>query len=130
MAQVPLNLRKFLPKVNTARNSNPGLNWRVLGEEDEGGGAIILGVIMEMGSFCSAACDPVRGGFIQLSLRLLRLPEKHTQSNQATTMDALNFRWCSLVFIEHVTHNVSLCSHVVCLLFGYRHRVIEAKIQV
>lgn len=43
MAQVPLNLRKFLPEANIARNSNLGLEL-----ESSRGGAIILRVIMEI----------------------------------------------------------------------------------
>lgn len=43
IAQVPLNLQRFLPETNIARNSNLGLEV-----QPYGGGAIILGIIMEI----------------------------------------------------------------------------------
>lgn len=41
MAKVPLNLRKFLPKANIARNSKPGMEGPIYAR-----GAIIFGVLL------------------------------------------------------------------------------------
>lgn len=76
MAQVPLNLRKFLPEANIARNSNPGveLQWYR-------GGAIILAVIMKISFIlfsdpAELQCTTVHSGFF---LSLIAPPIKTKQ---------------------------------------------------
>lgn len=86
MAQVPLNLRKFLPETNIARNSNLGLS-RGLAEGSNNslynnGNYLILSTRLRSSS------DTVWGAH-SVFLLLIRLPEKHTAGNQGTTIGNL-----------------------------------------
>lgn len=82
MAQVPLNLRKFLPETNIARNSNLGVEVQLYG----GGGNNSRS---NNGDHLILSCDPAElcsEVLVRFSSWLIRLPEKHTGSNQETTM--------------------------------------------
>lgn len=86
MAQVPLNLRKFLPEANIARNSNLGLSWSLTvgsnNSQCNNGNYLILS------SRLRSSSDTVWGAH-SVFLRLIKLPEKHTASNQATTIGSV-----------------------------------------
>lgn len=124
MAQVPLNLRKFLPEANIARNSNLGLEHGVLqrgsnNSQHNNGNHLILS--------CSlwSSRATVRGAH-SVFLRPIRLPEKHTASNQAATMGSVRRFKLQVVdsaqrhgFVfthsEHVTHKRFDVSFSGCL---------------